>query len=216
MYYKNRKLYGHYSFIAVGLPLAENGQEEITTVLSTEPNIESTTFVITDDQTTMTMTGSPAETINILSTESTTEAMVQTTTTELAKPSTETEEASATTPEVEEPTTVDSSVTEITLNNTTPVDVVRDKLSEQIRKVLRHYQTPNPLGFPGAPIPDPMKIPPMKKNFGLADMTFFNMTVYGLSKFKVEHVKTDLKNMQVSKNRFYHLGYNNYVIDNTD
>lgn len=81
--------------------------------------------------------------------------------------------------------------------NGTAAEVVKDKLSEQIRKILRHYQRPDPEGFPGAPIPDPLSIPPMKKNFGLADMTFTNMTVHGLSKFQVDRVNMDLKNMQV-------------------
>lgn len=82
--------------------------------------------------------------------------------------------------------------------NTMPPEVIKDKLSEQIRKILRHYQRRDPEGFPGAPIPDPLRIPGMSKNFGVADMTFFNMTVHGLSKFKVERVNVDLKKMQVS------------------
>lgn len=86
---------------------------------------------------------------------------------------------------------------DIPANNSMPAEVIKDKLSEQIRKILKHYQKPEPEGFPGAPIPDPLSIPPMKKEFGLADMTFTNMTVHGLSKFKVERVETDLKKMEV-------------------
>ncbi|XP_050538459.1 neurofilament heavy polypeptide-like [Daktulosphaira vitifoliae] len=76
-------------------------------------------------------------------------------------------------------------------------NMVKEKLSEQIRKVLLHYQRPDPIGFPGAPIPESLSIPPMRKNFGMADMTFTNMTIHGLSKFTVERVNTDLDNMQV-------------------
>jgi len=94
--------------------------------------------------------------------------------------------------------TGDGETTTVAVNNTVPAEVVKDKLSEQIRKILKHYQRPDPVGFPGAPIPDPLSIPPMNKDFGMAYMTFKNMTVHGLSKFKVENVNTDLKNMKVS------------------
>ncbi|XP_050432370.1 uncharacterized protein LOC126840567 [Adelges cooleyi] len=100
--------------------------------------------------------------------------------------------------------------TNITLSS----DAVTNRLSEQIRKILKHYQKPDPIGFPGAPVPDPLAIPPMKKNFGLADMTFSNMTVHGLSKFTVERVNTDLDHLQVyvllKMRRLYVLG--NYTM----
>ncbi|XP_027850713.2 uncharacterized protein LOC114130026 [Aphis gossypii] len=106
------------------------------------------------------------------------------------------EETSSST-EVSIPTTMEPEKNVEDGNNTMPAEVVKDKLSEQIRKILRHYQRPDPVGFPGAPIPDPLSIPPMNKDFGMVFMTFKNMTVHGLSKFKVEHVNTDLKNMRV-------------------
>ncbi|KAF0772364.1 Uncharacterized protein FWK35_00013791 [Aphis craccivora] len=106
-------------------------------------------------------------------------------------------EVTSSSTEVSIPTTMEPETNVENGNNTMPPEVVKDKLSEQIRKILRHYQRPDPVGFPGAPIPDPLSIPPMNKDFGMAVMTFKNMTVHGLSKFKVEHVNTDLKNMRV-------------------
>jgi len=126
------------------------------------------------------------------------------TTTEPVETITETEVQTTTEPfnvnisNASEATTAAAEVLLVGANNTTPAEVVKDKLSEQIRKILKHYQRPDPVGFPGAPIPDPLSIPPMNKDFGMAYMTFSNMTVHGLSKFKVEHVNTDLKNMRVS------------------
>lgn len=119
------------------------------------------------------------------SAESTTESVVQTTSEPLELTTSGAEGSEATT----------------LVNNTMPAEVVKDKLSEQIRKILKHYQRPDPVGFPGAPIPDPLSIPPMNKDFGMAYMTFKNMTVHGLSKFKVENVNTDLKNMRVSEKK---------------
>jgi hypothetical protein len=132
----------------------------------------------------------------------TTPVIVYKTTTELAETTTEladttTELVETMTEGVIETTSISSSEATTAVNHTMPAEVVKDKLSEQIRKILRHYQRPDPVGFPGAPIPDPLSIPPMNKDFGMAYMTFKNMTVHGLSKFKVENVNTDLKNMRV-------------------
>ncbi|XP_022169146.1 uncharacterized protein LOC111032955 isoform X1 [Myzus persicae] len=145
--------------------------------------------------------------------ESTTENVVETTT----EPTESTaENVVETTTEPLESTTSSTGVDETTtaVNKTMPAEVVKDKLSEQIRKILKHYQRPDPVGFPGAPIPDPLSIPPMNKDFGMAYMTFKNMTVHGLSKFKVENVNTDLKNMKVyvllKIKRMYVLG--NYTL----
>lgn len=71
------------------------------------------------------------------------------------------------------------------------------KLSDQVRAVLQHYKNPDPTGFPGAPVPDPMPIPDMDKSFGVAKMNFKNVMVYGLSKFRIDQVNTDLEKMEV-------------------
>jgi len=208
-------------FISVALPVAVDEQNESVTttfevsttvqplepttekVIQTtaEPVVETTEYVET------TTTPIPDTTIEIelqtttepvVSTteyvEITAEPITDTTTENVVETTTEPLEVTTTSTEISIPTTT---VTE-SANNTMPVEVVKDKLSEQIRKILKHYQRPDPVGFPGAPIPDPLSIPPMNKDFGMAFMTFKNMTVHGLSKFKVEQVNTDLKNMRVS------------------
>jgi hypothetical protein len=165
--------------------------EEITvesTTWTEETTIESTTRT---EETTVENTDRMEET-TVENTDRTEETTIESTT--------GTEETM-----VEITTTMEGIMVESTTNDVTtiankgmPAEVIKDKLSEQIRKILRHYQRRDPEGFPGAPIPDPLKIPPMNKNFGVADMTFVNMTVHGLSKFKVERVNVDLKKMQVS------------------
>lgn len=74
---------------------------------------------------------------------------------------------------------------------------VEMKLSDQIRRILNHYKQADPVGIPGAPIPDPMGIPPMKHSFSVATMHFMNVNVRGLSKFRIKHVRTDLSALKV-------------------
>nr|XP_018903693.1 PREDICTED: uncharacterized protein LOC109034796 isoform X1 [Bemisia tabaci]XP_018903701.1 PREDICTED: uncharacterized protein LOC109034796 isoform X2 [Bemisia tabaci]XP_018903711.1 PREDICTED: uncharacterized protein LOC109034796 isoform X3 [Bemisia tabaci] len=98
-----------------------------------------------------------------------------------------------------------TSVTAPTFLSTTPssssvLEKTKDvafKLSDQVRAVLQHYKNPDPTGFPGAPVPDPMPIPDMDKSFGVAKMNFKNVMVYGLSKFRIDQVNTDLEKMEV-------------------
>lgn len=72
------------------------------------------------------------------------------------------------------------------------------KLADQIMTILEHYKQEDPVGIPGAKIPDPMPIPKMKHTFPVATMTFNNMNVNGLSKFRIVHIKSEISSMEVS------------------
>ncbi|XP_012270232.1 uncharacterized protein LOC105694290 [Orussus abietinus] len=72
------------------------------------------------------------------------------------------------------------------------------RLGDQILAILKHYQQEDPIGLPGAPIPDPMPVPDMKHSFSMYTMNFRNTSVYGLSKFRIEHIRSELALMQVS------------------
>lgn len=71
------------------------------------------------------------------------------------------------------------------------------QLGDQIRAILKHYQQDDPVGLPGAPVPDPMPVPDMKHSFSVYTMTFKEIQVYGLSKFRIENIKSELALMQV-------------------
>lgn len=170
---------------------------ESTTAITIESSIKSDTtdlIAVAPVESTVEPVESTVEPVG--STVEPVEETVTTTENIITQTTTETEVISST---VEVTSSTESTTVEVAIptNNSTPAEVIKDKLSEQIRKILKHYQQPNPEGFPGAPIPDPLSIPPMKKEFGFIDMTFTNMTVHGLSKFKVERVDTDLKKMEV-------------------
>ncbi|XP_012060257.1 PREDICTED: uncharacterized protein LOC105623473 [Atta cephalotes] len=72
------------------------------------------------------------------------------------------------------------------------------RLGDQIRAILKHYQQDDPVGLPGAPIPDPMPVPDMKHSFSINTINLKKINVYGLSKFRIEHIESELARMQVS------------------
>ncbi|XP_046738918.1 uncharacterized protein LOC124407122 [Diprion similis] len=72
-----------------------------------------------------------------------------------------------------------------------------NRIKEQLRVILEHYQQEDPVGLPGAPIPDPMAVPDMKNSFSVYTMELKNIHVYGLSKFRIDHIHSDLAAMQV-------------------
>lgn len=72
-------------------------------------------------------------------------------------------------------------------------------MTEQIFAVIEHYKQDDPVGLPGAPIPDPMPIPDVKKSLSVATMHMKNVLAYGLSKFRLKYLKTDLKDLQVNR-----------------
>ncbi|KAF7275737.1 hypothetical protein GWI33_011321 [Rhynchophorus ferrugineus] len=71
------------------------------------------------------------------------------------------------------------------------------KLSEYVNVILEHYKQENPVGIPGTPIPDPLPIPPLSQSFSVGRMNFRDMQLYGLKKFKVDHVVANLADMNV-------------------
>lgn len=71
------------------------------------------------------------------------------------------------------------------------------RLSDQVLQILDHYKQPDPVGLPGAPIPDPMDIPDMKQSFSVGRMEFKKVKLYGLSKFRLDHVVADIKALKV-------------------
>lgn len=71
------------------------------------------------------------------------------------------------------------------------------KMSEHILEIIEHYKQEDPVGVPGVPIPEPLDIPPLKQSFSVATMNFKNVKLYGLSKFRIDHIESDLAAMQV-------------------
>lgn len=71
-------------------------------------------------------------------------------------------------------------------------------LDARIRQLLEHFKQDDPKGIPGAPIPDPMTIPDFKGSFSVADINFSEAMLYNMSQFRLNYVRTDLKDLKVS------------------
>ncbi|XP_038209580.1 uncharacterized protein LOC119830583 [Zerene cesonia] len=72
-----------------------------------------------------------------------------------------------------------------------------ENLTKYIMEVLEHFKTPDPVGLPGANIPDPYHVPDMKQylTFG-GSIAFKNTAVLGISKFRLSYVNVEASAMQ--------------------
>nr|XP_019542053.2 uncharacterized protein LOC109412868 [Aedes albopictus] len=70
-------------------------------------------------------------------------------------------------------------------------------ISAQLFAVIDLYKQEDPVGLPGATVPDPMPIPEIKQSFSIAKMHMKNVLAYGLSKFRIKMFKTELNTMKV-------------------
>lgn len=67
-----------------------------------------------------------------------------------------------------------------------------------ILMMLDHYKQKDPVGIPGAPVEDPMLAPDMAKSIGMANLNMKNVKAYGMSKFRVDNIDVDFKEMKAS------------------
>ena len=75
-----------------------------------------------------------------------------------------------------------------------------DKLSNQVRIILKHFQAPEPIGLPGQDIlTEPMHAPDTNASMVLATGDFSNISVWGLSNFSISSIETKLDEMEVRK-----------------
>uniref|UniRef100_A0A224XDJ0 Putative hemolymph juvenile hormone binding protein n=1 Tax=Panstrongylus lignarius TaxID=156445 RepID=A0A224XDJ0_9HEMI len=88
-------------------------------------------------------------------------------------------------------------VTATNIHNEEMIDAKVDSISNQVREIIEHYKQVEPVGLPGAPIPDPLPIPDLKHSRPIATLILKNATMNGLSKFKVEQLYSNLASMQV-------------------
>lgn len=78
------------------------------------------------------------------------------------------------------------------------VHVTENRLAAQLFAVIEHYKQPDPVGLPNVPIPDPMTVPDMVKNIGMATLKMKNVQAHGLSQFRIQYLNADLNEMKVN------------------
>uniref|UniRef100_A0A182IWH2 Hemolymph juvenile hormone binding protein n=1 Tax=Anopheles atroparvus TaxID=41427 RepID=A0A182IWH2_ANOAO len=71
-------------------------------------------------------------------------------------------------------------------------------LSEQLFAIIDLYKQEDPVGLPGATIPDPMPIPEIKQSFSFAKMHLRNVLAGGMSRFRIRYFHTELNSMSVT------------------
>ncbi|CAK1548667.1 unnamed protein product [Leptosia nina] len=82
--------------------------------------------------------------------------------------------------------------------STVPLEEER-KISEYIVQILDHFKEPDPVGLPGAKIPDPYHVPDLKKYLALGgSIAFKNTAIYGISKFRILYVSVEASKMKAT------------------
>ncbi|RVE47053.1 hypothetical protein evm_008335 [Chilo suppressalis] len=72
------------------------------------------------------------------------------------------------------------------------------KLSNNILEILEHFKQPNPIGMPGASVPEPYAVPDMKQTLTFGTTLYFkNTAVYGISKFRIVYINAEIGAMEV-------------------
>ncbi|XP_017047513.1 uncharacterized protein LOC108092443 [Drosophila ficusphila] len=66
----------------------------------------------------------------------------------------------------------------------------------QVEALLEHFKQEDPKGLPGVPVPDPLEVPDVKKSMGMANLDMKKVNAYGLSKFRIDKMNLDLKEMK--------------------
>lgn len=75
--------------------------------------------------------------------------------------------------------------------------VAENRLSTQIFAILDHYKQDDPVGLPGAPIPDPFPVPDVKKSIGMGTLNMKKTLAHGMSKFRLKTIKIDMNALTV-------------------
>lgn len=79
-------------------------------------------------------------------------------------------------------------------------------MSQRILEIMDHYNQPDPVGIPGAPIPDAMALPDKKQSVAFGStMHFMNQKLYGLKNFRIKHIVVDINAMKVESELYIDL-----------
>lgn len=83
------------------------------------------------------------------------------------------------------------------LNDSHNKIVAENRLSTQIFALIEHYKQIDPIGLPGAPVPDPFDVPDVSKSIGMGTLKMKNALAYGLSKFRIKSLSFDVNKLMV-------------------
>lgn len=78
-----------------------------------------------------------------------------------------------------------------------PID---QQMTAKVRGLIKHFKQDDPRGIPsemGDLIKDPMPIPNLEQSFSGARVKFEDMSVYGLSKFRLDYARALVSELKV-------------------
>ncbi|XP_017075451.2 uncharacterized protein LOC108110753 [Drosophila eugracilis] len=81
-------------------------------------------------------------------------------------------------------------------NDAHAIEQSQANIAAQVEAMLEHFQQEDPQGLPGVPVPDPLEVPNVKKSMGMANLDMRQVKAYGLSKFRIDKMNLDLKEMK--------------------
>lgn len=76
-------------------------------------------------------------------------------------------------------------------------------MSAQFFALIEHFKQADPVGLPGAPVPDPFTVPDVSKSIGMGTLKMKNTLAYGLSRFRVKSFLLDVKELMVFEFIFF-------------
>lgn len=82
-------------------------------------------------------------------------------------------------------------------NDAHNIEASQNRVAAQIVGLLEHYKQKDPVGIPGADIKDPMDVPDISRSLGMANLNMMQVKAYGLSKFRIDSINADFKEMMV-------------------
>ncbi|XP_017004153.2 uncharacterized protein [Drosophila takahashii] len=81
-------------------------------------------------------------------------------------------------------------------NDALRIEESKANVAAQVEAMLAHFQQEDPQGLPGVPVPDPLEVPNVKKSMGMVNLDMKQVKAYGLSKFRIDKMNLDLKEMR--------------------
>nr|XP_017105689.2 uncharacterized protein LOC108131351 [Drosophila bipectinata] len=78
------------------------------------------------------------------------------------------------------------------------LEVGQNRLAAEVEALLDHFKQEDPKGLPGAAIADPIEVPDVKKNLGMATLDMRHVKAYGSSQFRIDKLSADFKDMKIN------------------
>lgn len=75
-----------------------------------------------------------------------------------------------------------------------------EQMAQRVRALIKHFKADDPVGLPEGmlPIKEPITVPNLEQTFSGTKMKFENISLYGINKFRLDHVRVALSDLKVT------------------